>query len=175
MRAPVASPPFGPRNTTRRLSFPYRVLDRAPGRRLLTGTPEPCTRALARKARTAAHYPLPLTVDDVGAAGCTATWSFEGLHSRQSRCVSHATSAHRLAAIPRRFPHEDKRAGLAWVDRANKLGGTPWVTPLSRRYRRLSAPGRKSPLRPKPRPRDLVEDRGFEPRTARLQTGCSPN
>ena len=142
MRAPVASPPFGPRNTTRRLSFPYRVLDRAPGRRLLTGTPEPCTRALARKARTAAHYPLPLTVDDVGAAGCTATWSFAGLHSRQSRCVSHATSAHRLAAIPAVFATRTRGPGLPGSTEPESPAGRHGLRPfpaVTGGYRRQAA------------------------------------
>lgn len=112
MRAPVASPPFGPRNTTRRLSFTYRLLDREPGRRLLTGTPELCACALARKARTAMHYPLPFTIDDVGTAECTTTCSFTSLHSRQSRCLSHATSAHRLAAIPAGLPASTRGSGL---------------------------------------------------------------
>ena len=151
VRAPVASPPFGPRNTTRRVSFPYRVLDRAPERRLLTGTPEPCARALARKARTAAHYPLPFTVDDVVSRVAPPRGLSRACIPGRSRCVSRATSAHRLAAIPAGLANEDKRAGPAWVDRARGLGGTPWVTPLSRRYRRISAPGRKSPRRPKPR------------------------
>ena len=150
VRAPVASPPFGPRNTTRRLSFPYRVLDRAPGRRLLTGTPEPCTRALARKARTAAHYPLPLTVDDVGAAGCTATWSFAGLHSRQNRCVSHATSAHRLAAIPADrlaaipagFPTRTRGPGLPGLTEPTSSAGRHGLRPfpaVTGGYRRQAA------------------------------------
>ena len=142
VRAPVASPPFGPRNTTRRLSFTYRLLDREPGRRLLTGTPEPCTRALARKARTAAHYPLPLTVDDVGAAGCTATWSFAGLHSRQSRCVSRATSAHRLAAIPAVFATRTRGPGLPGSTEPESPAGRHGLRPfpaVTGGYRRQAA------------------------------------
>lgn len=41
-----------------------------------------CTVALACKARTDLHYSLPLTVADVGVAGCTTTWSFADRHSR---------------------------------------------------------------------------------------------
>ena len=133
---------------------------------MLTGTPELCTLALAlaRKARTVAHYPLPLTVDDVGVAGCTTTWSFAGLHSRPRPVREPRYFRASLGRYPRRFPDEYKRTGLAWVDRTGGLGGTPWVTPLSRRYRRLSAPGRISPRRPKPGRRDLVVDReGLEP------------
>ena len=58
------------------LSFTYRLLNRRKGLRLLTGIPIICTAALARKARTMPHHPLPLTVDDVGVAGCTTTCSF---------------------------------------------------------------------------------------------------
>ena len=143
VRASVASPPFGPRNTTRRLSFTYRLLDREPGRRLLTGTPELCTRALARKARTIVRYPLPFTVDDVGVAGCTTTCSFTDLHSRPEPVHEPRYFRASLGRYPRRFPSEDKRVELAWVNRTYTLGGTPWVAPLSRRCRRLLAPGRK--------------------------------
>ena len=142
MRAPVASSPFGPGNTTRRLSFPYRVLDRAPGRRLLTGTPEPCTRALARKARTAAHYPLPFTVDDVGVAGCTTTWSFTGPHSRQNRCVSRATSAHRLAAIPAVLATRTREPGLPGLTELEGSAGRHGLRPfpaVTDGYRRQAA------------------------------------
>ena len=58
------------------LSFTYRLLNRRKGLRLFTGIPVICTAALARKARTMPHHPLPLTVDDVGVAGCTTTCSF---------------------------------------------------------------------------------------------------
>ena len=142
MRVPIASPPFGPRNTTRRLSFTYRLLDRGPGRRLLTGTPELCARALARKARTAARYPLPFTVDDVGVAGCTTTWSFTGLHSRQSRCVSHAISAHRLAAIPASLPARTRGPGLPGLTEpkgsAGRHGSRPFPA-VTDGYRRQAA------------------------------------
>ncbi len=142
VRAPIASPPFGPRNTTRRLSFTYRLLDRVPGRRLLTGTPELCARALARKARTAARYPLPFTVDDVGVAGCTTTWSFTGLHSRQSRCVSHAISAHRLAAIPASLPARTRGPGLPGLTEpkgsAGRHGSRPFPA-VTDGYRRQAA------------------------------------
>ena len=142
VRAPVASSPFGPGNTTRRLSFPYRVLDRETGRRLLTGTPNLCTRALARKARTAAHYPLPFTVDDVGIAGCTTTCSFTGLHSRQSRCMSRATTAHRLAAIPAGFPARTRGPGLPGLTEpessAERHGSRPFPA-VTDGYRRQAA------------------------------------
>ena len=143
VRPPIASPPFGPRNTTRRLSFTYRLLDRVPGRRLLTGTPELCARALARKARTAARYPLPFTVDDVGVAGCTTTtWSFTGLHSRQSRCVSHAISAHRLAAIPASLPARTRGPGLPGLTEpkgsAGRHGSRPFPA-VTDGYRRQAA------------------------------------
>lgn len=41
-----------------------------------------CTVALANKARTLLHYPLPLAIDDIGVAGCTTTCSFTDPHSR---------------------------------------------------------------------------------------------
>ncbi|MFK8082471.1 MAG: hypothetical protein AB8B97_19480 [Granulosicoccus sp.] len=41
-----------------------------------------CTVALANKARTALHYPLPLAIDDIGVAGCTTMCSFTCPHSR---------------------------------------------------------------------------------------------
>ena len=142
MRAPVASPPFGPRNTTRRLSFTYRLLDREPGHRLLTGTPELCARALACKARTIVRYPLPFTVDDVGVAGCTTTCSFTGLHSRLSRCMSRATSAHRLAAIPAGFPARTRGPGLPGLTEpessAGRHGSRPFPA-VADGYRRQAA------------------------------------
>ena len=101
-----------------------------------------CTRALARKARTAAHYPLPFTVDDVGAAGCTATWSFAGLHSRQSRCVSRATSAHRLTAIPADFPTRTRGPGLPGSTEPTSSAGRHGLRPFSAvtdGYRRQAA------------------------------------
>ena len=107
MRAPVAAPPFGRRNTTRRLSFAYRLLNRMQGRWLITRTPAFCTRALACKARTAAHYPLPFTVGDVGIADCATTRSLAGPHSWPAEAEpvrKPATSAHRLCRYPRRFP-----------------------------------------------------------------------
>ena len=76
VRTSVASLPFGQQNTTRRMSFTCRLLDRCRGRWLHTRTPDLCTVALAGKARTDLHYSLPLTVDDVGSAGCTTTCSF---------------------------------------------------------------------------------------------------
>ena len=82
VRAPVASLLFERRNTTRRMSFACRLLDRPEGRWLHARTPKICTGALARKARTGLHYSLPLTVNDAGVAGCTTTWSFADLHSR---------------------------------------------------------------------------------------------
>ena len=149
MRAPVASLPFGRRNTTRRLSFPYRVLDRGPGRWLFARTPALCAQALACKARTAAHYPLPFTVGDVGIADCATTRSLTGLHSWPAEAEpvrKPATSAHRLCRYPRRLPGEDERAGPAWTNRTRKSGETPWGAPLSRRCRRLS--GARPPFPP---------------------------
>lgn len=72
---PVVSLPFERRNATRRMSFVCRLLDRNTGRWLLARTPNFCTGALARKARTVLHYSLPLTVNDVGVAGCSTTCS----------------------------------------------------------------------------------------------------
>lgn len=88
------------------------------------------------------RYPLPFAIDDVGVAGCTTTWSFAGLHSRPGPVREPRYFRASLGRYPRQFLNEDMRTRLAWIDRAVKLGGSPWVTPLSRRYRRLSAPGR---------------------------------
>ena len=82
VRALVASLPFGRRNTTRRLSFTCRLLDRGIGRWLRARTLYLCAAALARKARTDLHYPLPLAANDVGITGCTTTCSFADLRSR---------------------------------------------------------------------------------------------
>jgi len=40
-----------------------------------------CAAALANKARTSLHYPLPLAIDDVGIAGCTTMCSLTDPHS----------------------------------------------------------------------------------------------
>ena len=82
VRASVASLPFGRQNTTRRVSFTCRLLDRPPGRWLHARSPAVCAVALACKARTDLHYSLPLTIHDVGVAGCTTTCSFAYPHSR---------------------------------------------------------------------------------------------
>ncbi len=65
------------------MSFTCRLLDRLSGRWLHAGTPKICTGALACKARTCLHYSLPLTIHEVGIAGCTTTCSFTNLYSRR--------------------------------------------------------------------------------------------
>lgn len=75
----------------------------------------------------------------------------------------------------RQLPIDDKEAELAWIDRTRKLGEAPWEVPLSRRYRRLAAPGRYKGPRPKPMIQNLVEDRRFELRAPALQKQCSTN
>jgi hypothetical protein len=162
VRSPVVSPPFERRNATRRLSFTYRLPDGTKGRWLPADSLAFCAGALACKARTALHYPLPLTISDVGTAVSTTTCSLTGPHSRCHRCVSPATPAHRLAAIPAAAATRTRGVGLAWDDRVRALGGTPWVAPLCRRCRRLSTPGRL-----------LAGTAGLEPATFRLTAGCS--
>lgn len=112
VRTSVASLPFGRRNTTRLMSFTYRLLDRLHGRWLLARTPELCTGALACKARTVLHYPLPLTVDDVVSRRAPPRVLLRARIPDLSRCVNLATSAHRLAAIPASFPTRTREPGL---------------------------------------------------------------
>ena len=174
MRAPVASSPFGSGNTTRRLSFAYRLLDREPGRRFQAGSPALCTTALARKARTELHYPLPFTVDDVGVAGCTTTCSFAGLHSRPEPVREPRYFRASLGRYLRRLPSEDERTGLAWVDRAYNSAGRHELRPfhaVTDAYRRQAAHTATTEVDAV----NVVENRGVEPRAFRLQGGRSPN
>ena len=142
MRVSVASLLFERRNTTRRLPFSYRLLDRSQGLWLLTRTPVICTGALACKARTDPHYPLPLTANDVGVAGCTTTCSLTDLHSQPELVHESRYFRASLGRYPRQFPIEDEEAELAWIDRVRIPGEAPWIVPLSHRCRWLAAPGR---------------------------------
>ena len=121
------------------------------------------------------HYPLPFTGDDVGVAGCTTTWSFAGLHSRLKPVREPRYFRASLGRYPHRLvPSEDERTGLAWVDRVCNSAGRhesrPFhaVTDACRRQAAITATTEADAV-------NLVEDRGIEPRTVRLQTGCSPN
>lgn len=161
VRASVASLPFEQRNTTRRMSFTYRLLDRASGRRLLTETPNLCAVALACKARTDLRYPLPLTIDDVGIAGCTTTCSFEQASIPVRRTVLKPVYFRvSLGRYPQRLHTEDS-GGRTCLDRPDPKGsgGMPWDASLSRRCRRLSS------ARPQ---KQLAGTAGFEPATSPL-------
>ncbi len=112
----------------------------------------------------------------------------------------HATFRASLDRYPRRFPGEDERVRLAWMDRTRRFGGASWDAPLSRRCRRLSAPGRSSRasrsrlrnfwwriadsnraspgckpgvLSTEPIPRNLAGTAGLEPASCRLTGGRS--
>jgi len=102
VRASVASLPFGQRNTTRRLSFTYRLLNRCQGRWLPARTPALCTGALAcRLALTCTiRYLSRLTmlVSRVAPPRVLSRTCIPG----RSRCMNRATSAHRFTAIPGR-------------------------------------------------------------------------
>ena len=94
----------------------------------LTPSPILCAAHLLVWLALELRYPLPLTIDDVGIAGCIATCSFIDLHSRSGTVREPTTSARRLAATPDGI--ESKEAGLAWVDRAPRArrdarGGHP--------------------------------------------------
>ena len=111
VRAPVASSSFGRQNTTRRVFFTCRLLNRNPGRWLLARTPNLCADALARNARTILHYPLPLAPNDVGVAGCTTTCSLTDLHSRP-RPVHEPRY---FRASPCRYPRPRPRTTGGWT------------------------------------------------------------
>jgi len=101
VRASVASVPFEQRNTTRRMSFAYRLLDRGSGNRLLT---EPQTSAQSRSLVKLAlictiRCLLRLTML-VSRVAPPRVLSLKTCIPVQGRCLSLATSAYRLAAIP---------------------------------------------------------------------------
>ena len=92
----------------------------------------------------------------------------------RDRCVSRATSAHRLAAIPAGFPMRTRGPGLPGLTEPSNSAGRHGLRPfpaVTRGYRRQAAITATTEAVAV----DLVEDRGVEPRTARLQGGCSPN
>ena len=130
MRAPVASPPFGPRNTTRRLFFAYRLLNRITGRWL---APEPRHSArghslvrLALPHTTRCPSRLAMSVSRIAPP---RVLSRARIPSR-SWCVSRATSAHRLCRYPRRFQRGQE--GRACLDgpnpkiRRDAMGSAPF-------------------------------------------------
>ena len=111
------------------MSFTCRLLDRKRGRWLHTRTPVFCTVALACKACTDLHYSLPLTVDDVGLAGCTTTCSFANQHSRPEPVLE----LHYFRASLGRYPRqsrEQRRPNLPGltvsVDSAKCHGSIPF-------------------------------------------------
>lgn len=121
------------------------------------------------------HFPLSFTVDDVGVADCTTTWFFAGLPSRLKPVREPRHFRASLGRYPHRLvPSEDERTGLAWVDRICNSAGRDELRPFHavtdayRRQAAITAPAKAAAM-------NLVEDRGIEPRTVRLQTGCSPN
>ena len=73
------------------LSFAYRLLNRRQGRRLFAGFPVICAASLARKARTVPHYPLSLTVDEVGVADHHHVFFRLAGIPAERRCLSRAT------------------------------------------------------------------------------------
>lgn len=84
-----------------------------------------CAVALACKARTDLHYSLPLTVADVGVAGCTTTWSFADRHSRPGPVLESRYFRASLRRYLRPKP-KNREAELAWIDRNSRSGETPW-------------------------------------------------
>ena len=142
MRAPVASPPFGPRNTTRRLFFAYRLLNRMTGRWL---APEPRHSA---RGRLLVRLALPRTTRcpsrlamSVSRIAPPRVLSRARIPNR-SWCVSRATSAHRLCRYPRRFRRGQE--GRACLDgpnpkiRRDAMGSAPFP-PLPTVIRRQAA------------------------------------
>ena len=111
------------------MSFTCRLLNRGRGRWLHTRTPVFCAVALACKARTDLHYSLPLTIDDVGIAGCTTTCSFVNRHSRPEPVLE----LHYFRASLGRYPRqsrEQRRPNLPGltvsVDSAKCHGSIPF-------------------------------------------------
>lgn len=153
------------------------------GRWLAARTPAFCARALARKARTAAHCPLPFTVGDVGFADCATTRSLAGPHSQPKLVRKPRYFRASLLPLSPPLSSEDERARLAWTDRTRKSGETPWGAPLSRRRRRLS--GARPPshsgrsrrglsVRPKPTGRISVSGQARR-RAPRESAAASPD
>ena len=117
-------------------------------------TPVFCARALACRARTAAHYPLPFTVGDVGFADCATTRSLTGPHSWPAEAEpvrKPATSAHRLCRHPRRFPARTRGPGLPGRTESEDPAGRHGERPFPAVADGYPAPGRRSPLRSKPK------------------------
>lgn len=168
MRAPVASPPFGPRNTTRRLFFTYRLLNRITGRWLW---PEPRYSArgrllvrLALPRTTRCPSRLAMSVSRIAPPRVLLRARIPG-RLKPNQCVNPLLPRIACAAIPAVFG-EDKRAGLAWTDRIRRSGETPWGAPLSRRCRRLS--GARPPF-----PASIETEGGsLSGRSRKNESGC---